>query len=210
MGIIDGRPAIGALLASFAPQTSTPKATYRDPGLVTANPNPVAMDDQGSAYVYLDGRYHLRFTNADGTLYWEVDDYEFPASITPPPGDLIMGSTEATVQPTPGAATLTFANMAPAGYRVLGTTWTITTAFGTSQGLTGILLGDSVANDRWARISTLSAGQTSGQLAFHAGDQPIAVPSAYTLLAAAEGGAFDGTGALHVTLWWEALPADTP
>jgi hypothetical protein len=207
---VDAQAAIGGQLYSYEPATSTPKATYTDPGLVTAQTNPVILDDQGSASVYLDGLYRLRFTDATGTLYWEVDHYQFPASIDPPPGALIMGSTEATLQPSPGAATLTFPNMAPAGYRVLGTTWTLTVEFGTSTGLSGILLGDAVAIDRWARITNLSAGQTSGQLAFRAGDQPIAAPTAYTLLAVAEGGVFDGTGSLHVTVWWEALPADTP
>lgn len=205
---IDSEAAIGAKLYSYVPETSTPKATFVDPGLITPNPNPTILDDQGSAYIWLNGLYRLRLTDADGVVLFEVDNYGWPAPISPGPGELIMGSTDATLTPTPGAAQIIFPDMAPAGYRVVGVSWTVTADFGTSQGLTVIALGDAVASDRWARITTLTAGTTGGQLGHAAGDQPIAAPSAYTLLAQAEGGFFDATGSLHCTVFWETIPAD--
>jgi hypothetical protein len=208
-GIKDGQPLIGGKLYTYAAETSTPKASYGDPFFVTPNVNPVVLDDQGAATVWLDGYYHLRLTDAEDVLLWDVPSYTFAGGTPPAPGDLIMGSTEATLQPTPGAAVLTFGNMAPAGYRIKGTTWSISESMGTANGLSSILLGDQNVLDRWGQITDLTAGQTGGQLAFRAGDEPIS-PTSYTLLATAVNGTFDGTGGLHCTVFWESLPADTP
>lgn len=119
-----------------------------------------------------------------------------------------MGSSDATVSTVGGEAVISVPGLAAAGYRVKGTTWTITEEFGTSNGLTGFLIGDALLNDRWAAISTLTAGTTGGQLAFHAGDEPITAPSGYVVLLSALSGTFDTNGTIHVTLYWESLPAD--
>lgn len=120
-----------------------------------------------------------------------------------------MGSTDADVVPAPGTGVISVPGLVPAGYRCEGITWTITTGFGTSQGLTGLLVGDGVANDRWARITNLATGQTSGQVHFRSDVTPVE-PIPYVILVAAEGGLFDATGALHVTAYWSTLPADVP
>jgi hypothetical protein len=208
-GLVDGRPAIGSLLYTFAPETSTPKASYVDPFFVTANTNPVRMDDQGSAYVYLDGLYHLRFTDAAGVLYWEVDNYAFASGAASGAGGVVTGTTEATVSAAAGTGLLTVPGMAPAGYRVLGVTTTITTAFGTSQGLSALLIGDNVLADRWANTAALTAGSQTNQGHFQSGDCPI-VTVAYSVLIAALGGRFDATGTLHLTTHWQGLAVDTP
>jgi hypothetical protein len=207
----DSLAAIGAQLYSYVPATSTPKATFVDPGSVTPNPWPVVLDDQGAATVYLQGTTDLRLFDAEGVLLWSVDAYTWESGFTPPgPGDLIMGSTDATVSASPGASTIPIPGLVPLGYRVRGLTWTITDSFGTSGGLTGIALGDSVALDRWGLPPALTAGTTGGQQAFRAGDEPIATPASYVVLIAALGGRFDATGGLHVTAYWESLPADVP
>jgi hypothetical protein len=208
-GIKDGQPLVGGKLYTYAAETSTPKASYGDPFFVTPNVNPVVLDDQGAATVWLDGYYHLRLTDAEDVLLWDVPSYTFAGGTPPAPGDLIMGSTEATLQPTPGAAVLTFGNAAPAGYRVLGTTWSIITSFGGSQGVGSILVGDAHVIDRWANITDLTAGQSGGQAGFHGGDEPIS-PTAYSVLVTAVSGAFDGVGEIHITCFWSSLPADVP
>ena len=43
--VIDGQPAIGAKLYSYAPNTSTPKSTFGDPFFVTPNTNPVVLSE---------------------------------------------------------------------------------------------------------------------------------------------------------------------
>jgi|SRR6188474_770087 hypothetical protein len=207
--VIDGLPAIGAQLYTYDANTTTPKAVYHDPGLLTPHPNPVVLDDQGSADIYLNGFYHLRLHDEVGELYWEVDNYSFASGLIPSPDGFTRGSTDATMQAVPGAALLTLTGLAPLGYRVTGVTSTITTSFGTSGGLAALLLGDGVLEDRWGSPAFLTAGTQTGQKDFCSDTQPIA-QVAYTLQVAALGGLFDATGALHVTVYWESLAADLP
>ena len=207
---VDGLPNIGGKLFGYIPSTSTPKATFADPYLLVPNPWPVLMDDQGAATVYLNGLYDLRLFDAEDVLLWSVDAYQFASGAPPPtPGEKIMGSTDATVNALPGEGVIPVPGLVPTGYRCEGVTFTITTGFGTSNGLTGLLLGDAVANDRWGRLTTLTTGQTGGQVHFRSDVTPVE-PIPYVLLVAAEGGLFDATGALHVTAYWSALPPDTP
>jgi len=207
--VIDGLPAIGAQLYTFDANTTTPKAAYHDPGLLTPHPNPIVMDDQGSAVVYLNGFYHLRFHDEVGELFWEIDNYAFSSGLAPTPDGFTRGSTDASIASVPGAALLTLTGLAPLGYRVTGVTSTITAGFGTSGGLTGILIGDEVLEDRWGSPAALTVGAQTGQQSFRSESQPIAYV-AYTLQVAAIGGFFDATGALHVTVYWESLAADVP
>lgn len=207
--VIDGLPGIGAQLFTYDANTTTPKAAYHDPGLLTPHQNPVVMDDQGKRTIYLNGFYHLRFTDEVGELFWEVDNYAFSSGLVPSPDGFTRGSTDATISAVPGAATLTITGLAPLGYRVTGVTSTVTTAFGTSNGLTALLIGDGVLEDRWGRQAVLTALAVTGQQHFTSDTQPIAYV-AYTLLIGAEGGLFDANGALHVTVYWESLAADAP
>jgi hypothetical protein len=206
----DGRPLIGGKLYTFEPSSSTPKSSFIDPYYITSNTNPTILDDQGAATVFLQDFYDLRLTDADDVLIWTISNYTWESGATPPaPGDKIMGSTDATVTPSPGTGVIAIPSLVPTGYRCEGLTWSIVTGMGTSGGLTGILLGDAVANDRWGRLTDLTAGQSGGQVQFRSDTTPVE-PIPYVILAAAEGGVFDAVGALHVTAYWSALPADTP
>lgn len=208
--VVDGMPAVGAKLYTFAAATSTPKAAYTDRWLTVAHSNPIMLNDQGAADVYLDGYYNLRLTDADNILLWSIDNFTFDSSAPPPaPGDTIVGSSDTDIVSSPGAGVISVPGLVPAGFRCEGLTWTITTAFGTSGGLTGLLIGDAVANDRWARLTDLSAGQTGGQVSFRSDTTPVE-PIPYTILVAAEGGLLDATGGLHLTAYYSVLPADTP
>ena len=207
--VIDGVPAMGAQLFTFDANTTTPKAAYHDPALLTPHPNPVVMDDQGSAIVYLNGAYHLRFMDEVGELFWEVDNYAFDSGLSPSPDGFTRGSTDATISADPGTALMTVTGLAPLGYRVTGVSSTITADFGTSGGLTALLLGDGVLEDRWGRQATLTAPAQTGQAQYTSDTQPIAAV-AYALHIAAEGGLFDAAGAIHVTVYWESLAADLP
>jgi hypothetical protein len=207
---VDGKPLVGGKLFTYTPGTTIPKAAFLDPGFVTPHGNPIVLDASGQAEVWLKDLYKLRLFDAADVLLWEVDSYEWPTGTAPPEGALVEGSTEGNMAASSGQGVVSVPGLAAAGYRVLGTTWTITDDFGTSQGLTAIALGDSVALDRWGVISTLTAGTTGGQLGFHAGDEPIAAPSGYVLLVSAIGGLFDPNGAIHFQLYWESLPADVP
>jgi len=112
-GFVDARPAIGGKLYTFAPASSTPKASYVDPFFITPQTNPVILDDQGAATVYLDGFYHLRFTDHAGVLYWDVDNYAFAPGVTPAPGEVQTGSGEASLSAVAGPGPLVVTGLAP-------------------------------------------------------------------------------------------------
>lgn len=207
--VIDGLPAIGAQVWTYDANTTTPKAAYHDPGLLTPHTNPIILDGQGTAIVYLNGAYHLRFHDELGELFFELDNFSFASGLAPSPDGFTRGSTDATISAVPGSALLTITGLAPLGYRVTGVTSTITADFGTSNGLTALLLGDGFLNDRWGRQPVLTTGAKTGQADFRSDTQPIAYV-AYQLLVSTEGGFMDASGAIHVTIYWESLSADLP
>ena len=50
----NGAPLVGGKLYSYAAGTTTPKATYTDESLGAANANPIILDANGEANVWLD------------------------------------------------------------------------------------------------------------------------------------------------------------
>lgn len=69
-----GAPLVGGLLHTYSSGTTTPKATYSDPGLTAANTNPIALNARGEAQVWLgSGAYSMRLTDAAGVTIWTVD-----------------------------------------------------------------------------------------------------------------------------------------
>jgi hypothetical protein len=102
-----------------------------------------------------------------------------------------------------GAAVLTFAAMAPAGAQVLGVTWRISTTF--TGTLTGLLVGDSIVNDRWGMASALTAGTTGGSAGWR-GQGGFTTAGTYTVLVSPRNAGFGAAGALTCACtWWPAL-----
>lgn len=66
----DNEPLVGGLLYSYAPGTSTPKATYTDHTLGTPNTNPIVLNANGEATVYIDGDTDLTLEDATSVLRW--------------------------------------------------------------------------------------------------------------------------------------------
>lgn len=200
----DGLPLIGGRLWTFAANTTTPKASFADPYFLTPNTQPVILNAMGQAIVWLDGFYHLRLEDADGVQLWDMPSYEFASGAPAPTAGLVSGMTEVTtVTPSAGAGTITVPNLVPLGYRVEGALVRIDTAFGASNGLTGIAIGDATAVDRWGTIG-LTAGLQTTQQAFHGADRPIAA-TAYTIILSAVGGTFDVAGSCTVRGFWSSI-----
>ena len=70
----NGNPLAGGKIHTYLTGTSTPKTTYSN-STGTANTNPVILDAEGYADIWLDGDYAYRFRleNALGTLQWQRD-----------------------------------------------------------------------------------------------------------------------------------------
>ena len=71
----NGKPLSGGKLYTYRTDTSTPKTTYSDDS-GTHNSNPVILDSEGYADVYLDRdeAYRFRLTTSAGVLRWERDN----------------------------------------------------------------------------------------------------------------------------------------
>lgn len=71
----NGNPASGGLLYTYITGTSTLKATYTDNGGGTQNANPIVLDSEGYADVWLDSDvdYRFRLESSAGALQWQRD-----------------------------------------------------------------------------------------------------------------------------------------
>lgn len=81
----NGDPLAGGKLYSYAAGTSTPLATYTDQGEGTANANPVVLDANGEATVWLGtSSYKLVLKNSSDVTQWTVDNVQHigPSEIT--------------------------------------------------------------------------------------------------------------------------------
>jgi hypothetical protein len=65
-----GAALSGGLLYTYVTGTTTPKATYSDQGLTTANTNPVVLDSNGDATVYISGVYDMLLKTSAGVTVW--------------------------------------------------------------------------------------------------------------------------------------------
>ena len=84
----NGDPLAGGKLYTYRSGTSTPKQTYSD-GDGTANANPVVLDSEGSADVWIDDDepYRFRLETSSGALRWQRD------GITNASGAVLRGVT---------------------------------------------------------------------------------------------------------------------
>ena len=78
----DGKPLAGGKLYSYQAGTSTPAATYTDESGDTPNTNPVVMDANGYADVWLGGsNYKLILKDSSDVELWSVDNVKGLTSI---------------------------------------------------------------------------------------------------------------------------------
>lgn len=70
-----GNPLAGGKLYTYQSGTSTPQSTYTDSGGGTANANPVVLDANGEANVWLDPALSYKFVlkNSSDVTQWTVD-----------------------------------------------------------------------------------------------------------------------------------------
>lgn len=69
-----GVPLAGGLLYTYEQGTTTPKTTYSDSALSVANTNPIVLDANGEANVYLSGYYKMVLKTSAGVTLWTLDN----------------------------------------------------------------------------------------------------------------------------------------
>lgn len=106
-----GIPLVGGKVYTYIAGTTTLKNSYTDSTEGVVNANPVILDANGEANIWIDGLYKIKLTDAAGTQQWVVDNVQSPAVIS------------AAMMPVVQAATIPAAQNAlmlgPYGYRNL-------------------------------------------------------------------------------------------
>lgn len=67
----NGVPISGGRVYFYIPNTLTPKGTWRDPGQLVPNSNPVVLDSAGRAVIYGSGSYREILKDQVGNLVWD-------------------------------------------------------------------------------------------------------------------------------------------
>lgn len=75
----NGNPRTGAYLYTYETGTTTPKTTWTDATEATPNTNPIVLDSNGQADVWLDasdGAYRFKLVSSTMVTLWTIDDIE--------------------------------------------------------------------------------------------------------------------------------------
>lgn len=112
---------------------------------------------------------------------------------------------QATVNSS-AAATLTAANLIPAGACNVMVTARVLTAFGTSTGLTSFQIGDGTDADRWGAAAPITLNATYAT--FTVATMPC-YAAATNVVLTANGGNFDATGQVRLTVHYDLATAPT-
>ena len=71
-----GLPLVGGKLYTYSAGTTTPLATYSDSALATPNANPVILDANGEAVIYVGpSSYKFVLQDSTGAAVWTFDNY---------------------------------------------------------------------------------------------------------------------------------------
>lgn len=69
----DGKPLAFGKLYTYQVRTNVPKDTYQSEDQIVANTNPVILNGEGYANVYLDGSYKVVLKDSDDNEIWSAD-----------------------------------------------------------------------------------------------------------------------------------------
>jgi hypothetical protein len=160
----NGDPLVGGKLYTYQTNTTTPKATYTDQAGLTPNSNPVILDADGEANVWLNGLYRFRLDDAGDITQWTIDNIgeapilpDFPILSRDYSNDLAVaiaaiGTTPtklAITAPTTISSTLTIPRnvqlwMWPAGLMTINNGQTLTLLCSIDAGETRIFAGAGI------------------------------------------------------------------
>lgn len=104
-----GNPLAGGRIHIYAPNTTTRITSYSDSALIAANTNPVVLDADGRASIWLSQNADVRIEDADGALVLEE------SSVNP---DVLTGDYDSGLVPNGGFENDEDANGVPDGWTV--------------------------------------------------------------------------------------------
>lgn len=70
---LDGTPLAGGVVSIYEAGSTTPKTSYADADMASANPWPVVLDANGQAGIWVSGPYRIMVTDADGVQQYSAD-----------------------------------------------------------------------------------------------------------------------------------------
>jgi hypothetical protein len=103
-----------------------------------------------------------------------------------------------------GTGLMTWTGGLPANARIFGVTSKITTAFGVTNGLASLQIGDPTTPTLWGTGLPLTLNSETDQGDFTTSDLPI-YPTATDLWVSAVGGTFDATGVMELCVHYSLL-----
>ena len=142
--------------------------------------------------------------SADGTALTLYDSTIQQVTINPSSGEA-HGISTITLASTGGVDHLTAAAFIPAGVKVKGVGYRVTTAFSTENSLASVDLGGMGITSGWGKALgiTLNSINNEGQMR---GDEPrTTVAQDVVLLPNPAGALFGATGAVRLTCFWRTL-----
>ena len=201
----NGNPLAGGKVLTFITLTATPKATFTDQTGTVPNTNPVILDAEGRADIWLatDELYRVRVDNAADVTQWGPVDGVGTIDISE--GGLVPGENTVPVTAVAGQISITAPNLVPAGSLVKSVTMHITTGFGTTNGLTLLNLGDTLIEDRWGSNLSIVATTSTGAENFNAYTGGVPLDAPYEAVITTVAGTFDSTGAANITAHYETF-----
>ena len=126
-----------------------------------------------------------------------------------PFGEILRMGLFATVELTGlSGPSVAAPSLIPAGSLVLGVITRVTAAIGITNGTTSFDVGDGSDVDRWAKAAGITLGSTTGPLNF-TDNTVIWQTSPGGVIITANGGSFDGTGAVRITVAYISLTPPT-
>ena len=154
----DGLPLVGGKLYTYAAGTTTPLATYTDHTGNTENTNPVILDSNGEAEVWIPNTTNYKYIlkDADDVTLYTVDYISVPLTsesfASPPP----IGSA------TPNAGTFTTLNVTGAAIFESTADFTEDVTF-TSYGATKLNVGSTAQRPATPVTGMVRYNNTTGQ-----------------------------------------------